>query len=573
VPAIPVAAVIAPEPLTAPARDVAPAADVARARDAAPAPEVSREPDAARVPAVAVAAEVTSVAPTPVTVIAPAAPEPAQLTAPARDVARPPDPAPDVARARDAAPAPEVSREPDAARVPAVAVAAEVTSVTPTPVTVIAPAAQEPAQLASTPSRAAAAVVEPAPAMPQDRAAVSRDEPVVGARSPTTVAEPAPELRMPPEPAAPAAVSGLSMERLTNLDDLLRLAASCGASTLYLAPNARPSVRVGGELWVLEDIPILEPAELDALLFAQKLAHDADASAFAGAEWTFDLPGAGRIRCMTFSDQRGPGSVFRIVPVRTVVADQLGLSLETQALTLEKDGLILVTGPRSSGKNAVIGGLLDLINRTRQAYIVTVQREVNATWEGERAFISQREARGGLDDMLAVGRAALRENPDVLVLQEVRSAALMSLAFDAAASGQLVIAGYTARTAPAAIAGVLSLYPVEQRRSVQVSLSQSLRGVVAQMLVPRAGGGRAAARELLLNTPPIAAAVAEGKTWQLPLAIEAGRNHGMVTMNEALVDLVQRGIVAAEDAYRQAPEQMVFLDALKRHGIDTSFLD
>jgi twitching motility protein PilT len=363
------------------------------------------------------------------------------------------------------------------------------------------------------------------------------------------------------------------MDRVTNLDDLLRLAASCGASTLYLAPYARPSVRVGGEVWVLEDIPILEPVELDGLLFALKLAHNADPEAFAGGEWTFDLPGAGRIRCMTVTDQRGPGAVFRVAAARTVAADQLRLSLEIQALTVERDGLILVTGPRSSGKNTVIGGLLDLINRTRQAYVVTVQREVNARWEGERAFISQREARGGLDDILAVARAALRENPDVLVLQEVRSAALMSLALDAAASGQLVIAGYTARTAPAAIAGLINLYPLDQRRTLQLSLSQYVRGVIAQTLVPKSDGGRAAARELMLNTPPIAAALAEGKTWQLPLAMEAGRNHGMVTMNAALLELVQHGIVAAEDAYRQAPEQMAFVDALKRLGIDTSFSD
>jgi len=276
---------------------------------------------------------------------------------------------------------------------------------------------------------------------------------------------------------------------------------------------------------------------------------------------------------MTIADQRGPGAVFRIVPARTAAADQLGLSLEAQALTLERDGLILVVGPRSSGKNIVIGGLLDLINRTRQAYVVTVQREVNARWAGERAVISQREARGGLDDMLTVARAALRENPDVLVLQEVRSAALMSLALDAAASGQLVIAGYTARTAPTAIAGLLSLYPIEQRRGVQLSLSQYLRGVIAQALVPRPDGGRAAARELMLNTPPIAAALAEGKTWQLPLAMEAGRHHGMVTMNEALLELVQHGMVAAEEAYRQAPEQMAFVDALRRLGIETSFTD
>jgi twitching motility protein PilT len=416
-------------------------------------------------------------------------------------------------------------------------------------------------------------VAPPPPAAPeQPRAELPQDASADGTRARTKVVEP-PDVRTPGEPSAPPSVSGVSLETLTNLDDLLRLAAACGASTLYLAPHARPSVRVGGEVWVLDDIPILAAAELDALLFALKLAHNADVAAFGGGEWTFDLPGAGRIRCMTVTDQRGPGAVFRIVPSRTVAADQLGLSLEIQALTLERDGLILVTGPRSSGKNAVIGGLLDLINRARQAYIVIVQREVNAIWAGERAFISQREARGGLDEMLAVARAALRENPDVLVLQEVRSAALMSLALDAAASGQLVIAGYTARTAPAAIAGLLGLSPLDQRKNVQLSLSQYLRGVIAQTLVPGSDGGRAAARELMLNTPPIANALAEGKMWQLPLAIEAGRNHGMITMNEALLELVRHGRVAPEDAYRQAPEQMAFVDALKRLGIDTSFTD
>jgi twitching motility protein PilT len=437
-------------------------------------------------------------------------------------------------------------------------------------VAAIAPAIASPPPAATLPPPP-----QPAPiASPAPRAHTDAGEDAPAA-SPRTAARPIEftDVHVPAESAVPPSVSGLSLERLTNLDDLLRLAASCGASTLYLAPHLRPSVRVGGEVWVLEDIPVLEPAGLDALLFALKLAHNADAAAFAGGEWTFDLPGAGRIRCMAVSDQRGPGAVFRIVPSRTVAADQLGLSLEIQALTVERDGLILVSGPRSSGKNAVIGGLLDLINRTRQAYVVTVQREVNATWEGERAFISQREARGGLDDILAVARAALRENPDVLVLQEVRSAALMSLALDAAASGQLVIAGYTARTAPAAISGLLSLCPFEQRRNVQLALSQCLRGVIAQTLVPRPNGGRAAARELMLNTPPIAAALAEGKAWQLTLAMEAGRNHGMVTMTEALLELVQHGIVSAEDAYRQAPEQMAFVDALKRLGVDTSFTD
>src|SRR5207237_8458270 len=135
---------------------------------------------------------------------------------------------------------------------------------------------------------------------------------------------------------------------------------------------------------------------------------------------------------------------------------------------------------------------------------------------------------------------------------------------------QLVIAGYTARSATTAIEGIVNMYPFEQRRTVQLALAQHLRGVVVQALVPRPSGGRIPARELLLNTPPVSAALAEGKIWQLPLAMEA-ENNGMVSMNTALLALVQGGAVTAEEAYRQAPDPIAFLDLLNRHGADTSF--
>jgi twitching motility protein PilT len=360
------------------------------------------------------------------------------------------------------------------------------------------------------------------------------------------------------------------IEPLITLDELLRLAAASGASTLYVSPNAQPTVRIDGEVLVLEDqLPMPGERELEGMLFSLKLAYQADVRPFPGAEWTFELPDVGRIRCMTFSDQHGAGGVFRI-PLRTAPAEEVALSIETQALATEKEGLVLISGERSSGKHAIVGSLVDLVNRTRQVYVVAVQREVNVPWEGDRAFISQREARGGLDDMLAVARAALRENPDVLVLQEVRSAPLMTLALDAAASGQLVIAGYTARSATAAIEAILNMYPFEQRRTVQLALAQHLRGVVVQALVPRSSGGRIPARELLLNTPPVATALAEGKIWQLPLAIEAG-NNGMVSMQAALLELIHQGEVTAEEAYRQAPDPIAFLEFLNRQGMDTSF--
>jgi twitching motility protein PilT len=189
------------------------------------------------------------------------------------------------------------------------------------------------------------------------------------------------------------------------------------------------------------------------------------------------------------------------------------------------------------------------------------------------SFISQREVRGGTDEMLAVARAALREDPDVLVLEELRTPGLMNLALDAAASGQLVIGGFPAHNATGAIDRIIDLYPPEYRRQVQLSLAQNLRGVAAQVLLRRITGGRVAAREVLLNTPAVRSLLAEGKTSQLPLAIEGGRPYGMVPLNDALVGYVQGGVVDVREAYWRAADRAAFLALLKRQGLDTSLIE
>jgi len=368
-----------------------------------------------------------------------------------------------------------------------------------------------------------------------------------------------------PPPLAEPALSGI--------DRLLRLAAARGASTLYLSSGARPSIRIDGDVQTLDGAAILAPNDVESLLLTLMPERSAEAlRSGAASEWISEFEDLGRVRCLGFRDYRGPGGVFRMIPQRTVTSDQLGLSREIQGLANEIDGLVLVTGPRLSGKRTLMSAFVDHINRTRHVHIVTVEREINIVHERIGSMVSQREAHGSVA-MVAAVRGALREDPDVLMLEDVRSAELVELALDAAAGGRLVICGFPARSAAAAIDGVIDLSPPGDRRRVQLLLAQNLRGVVAQVLLKKSGGGRLAARELLLNTPAVAGLLAEGKTSQLPLAIEGGRKLGMVPLNDALGGFVQSGAVDVREAYRCAADRPGLVTLLQRQGIDVSAVE
>ncbi len=362
--------------------------------------------------------------------------------------------------------------------------------------------------------------------------------------------------------------------RYLGIGRLLRIASARGASSLYLTAGARPSIRVDDEILPLETEPPLGRAEVEALIL--EMAPGASRDAFAGgssAEWVYELPDVGRVRCVTFRDQRGPGAVFRLIPTRLISADQLGLSRDIQSLGGEREGLVLVAGPRLSGKSTLISAFVDLINRTRSDYVVTLETEIKFVHENRRAMVSQREARGESDAMLQGARAALRENPDVLVIDDLKTPDLVAVALDAAESGHLVIGAVTAHTASAAIGRLIETAPYDRQTQVALSLSESLRGAVAQVLLRKTGGGRVAARELLFNMPSVASLIAEGKIGQLPLAIDSGRKYGMVPMNDALLGFVQGGAVDAREAYRKAYDRAAFLEIMKREGIDTSFVE
>ena len=261
-----------------------------------------------------------------------------------------------------------------------------------------------------------------------------------------------------------------------------------------------------------------------------------------------------------------------------MTAEQLGLSREIQALAIEPEGLLLVSGPRSSGKRTLISALVDLINRTRRDHVISIESEINVVHEQGRSFISQREVRGGIvtEDMVTVARAALREDPDILILEELRSPALMNVALDAAGAGQLVIGGFPAHSATSAVDRIIDLCPPEHRRQVRLSLALNLRGVVAQVLVEKKLPVGASRRgEVLLNTfPAVASMLRRGQ--DVTAAVDDRRRppeHGALQRRDSSGFLCRAVWSNVREAYRSRAADVGFLALLKRQGVDTSVIE
>jgi twitching motility protein PilT len=371
---------------------------------------------------------------------------------------------------------------------------------------------------------------------------------------PTVVPEPPVQIRP---------VSGTPLERI------LRIAAARGAATVYVVAQSHPVIRVDGEISMLDSEPVLSAADIERLI--KELAPE-HAEGSASEEWMTDVPEVGRVRCVTFRDERGPGVIFRMTPPKAISADQLGIPPDVQALCAQPDGLVLVTGARASGKSTLLNAFVDLINRTRSDHIITIESQIGFVHEGRRSFISQREVKGPEAAAGAV-RSAFREDPDVLVIDDIRTPEVVVAAFEAAEAGRLVFGAVTASSTIAALDRVIELFPAGRRGQVQASLAEALRGVVAQMLLRRVRGGRIAAREILLNTPVVAGLIIEGKTTQLPVALDSGRRHGMVPLADSFAALVREGTVHAAEAYRKTPDRAALLAALRADGIDTSFAE
>jgi twitching motility protein PilT len=262
-----------------------------------------------------------------------------------------------------------------------------------------------------------------------------------------------------------------------------------------------------------------------------------------------------------------------MIATRAATAEQLGLSREVQALATESQGLVLVAGPRASGKSTLMSALVDLVNRQRAEFVITLERQIRLVHDHKSALVSQREIRGGADEALAAARSALREGPDVLVIDDLISPHMVPLLLTAAAEGLLVFVSIASPSTSDAVQRFIELAAPEMRNAVQSAMTESFRGAVAQVLLKKTGGGLVAAREVLLATAPVSRVIGEGQLEQLPHALESGRKHGMVSFSETLIDYVRSGTVDVREAFRKAPDRDRLLAGLKREKIDTSLVE
>ena len=289
-------------------------------------------------------------------------------------------------------------------------------------------------------------------------------------------------------------------------------------------------------------------------------------------DWAYEIVDYARFRCNAGRDRHGPLAVFRVIPAKLSTADEMGLSREVQNLCYLTKGLVVVTGPTGSGKSTTLASLVDLINRTRTDHIITIEDPIEFVHTSKKCLVTQRQVGLHTRSFKNALRAALREDPDIIMVGEMRDLETVSIAIETAETGHLVFGTLHTTTAASTVDRIIDQFPPDRQSQVRVMLSESLRGVIAQTLCKKIGGGRVAAREILLTIPAVSNLIREGKTFQIPSIMQTNRKTGMVTLNDALVELVDAKLVEPKEAYMKSVEKSGMLAALKAKRHDVSFL-
>ena len=348
------------------------------------------------------------------------------------------------------------------------------------------------------------------------------------------------------------------------LERLLRAMATEGASDLHLTGGQRPRWRIDGAMHEIADIPPLGPETVLELL--GDMLEDRNRKEFEAAndtDFALALPGVARFRVNLFRDLGGVGAVFRLIPNTILTLDQLGMPAVVTEFCKIPKGLVLVTGPTGSGKSTTLAAMVDLINRERKEHVITLEDPVEFVHRSQLSLVNQREVGSHTMSFAAAIRAALREDPDIILVGEMRDHETVSLALEAANTGHLVLATLHTSTAVSTIERIVGLFPPEEQSRIQVTLADVVRGIVAQNLLQRIGGGRVAAFEILVSSAAVSNLIREGKTHQIVSSMQTGKAAGNQLLNDSLADLVKSGTVEYEDALSKAVDKA---DLAKRLG-------
>jgi twitching motility protein PilT len=380
----------------------------------------------------------------------------------------------------------------------------------------------------------------------------------------------------------PPAVSNAEVPRATvtgnpgldRIETLLRTLVRNKASDLHLRAGSPPMLRANGEIAPIANESVLSSDDIDAMLATIMLDQNrAEFKDINDTDFAHEIVGVARFRGNALRDRKGTGAVFRAIPAAVVTVEQMGLSQEVQRLCHLTKGLVLVTGPTGSGKSTTLCALIDLINRTRSDHVITIEDPIEFVHESKKCLITQRHVGVHTSSFKHALRAALREDPDIVLVGELRDLETVSMAIETAETGHLVFGTVHTSTAVSTVDRVIDQFPPDRQAQIRVMLSESLKGVISQVLCKKIGGGRVAAREIMLSTPSVSNLIREGKTFQLPSVLQTSRKLGMVTMNDALIELVDTGMVESEEAYLKATDKAGIIHMLKQRGKDVSFAD
>ena len=390
-------------------------------------------------------------------------------------------------------------------------------------------------------------------------------------------APPAPRVeaaRPEPTPMPTTRVTATGNRALDKIEGLLRTLVANKASDLHLRAGAPPMLRLNGEIAPIPNEAALSSSDIDEMLSAVMLEQNRDEfKEINDTDFAHEIPGVARFRGNALRDRKGTGAVFRAVPAAVVTVEQMGISQEVQRLCHLTKGLVLVTGPTGSGKSTTLCALIDLINRSRSDHVITIEDPIEFVHESKKCLITQRHVGVHTSSFRHALRAALREDPDIVLVGELRDLETVSMAIETAETGHLVFGTVHTSTAVSTVDRVIDQFPPDRQAQIRVMLSESLKGVISQVLCKKIGGGRVAAREIMLSTPSVSNLIREGKTFQLPSVLQTSRRLGMVTMNDALIDLVESKQVEPQEAYLKATDKVGILHMLKQRGKDISFAD
>jgi twitching motility protein PilT len=333
-----------------------------------------------------------------------------------------------------------------------------------------------------------------------------------------------------------------------DITQLLTFAHREGASDVHLSSGEQPMLRIDGDMKRIEHPP-LSPEEVHHMVF--DIMSDAVRKTFQetnDADFSFELGNTARFRVNAFRTRRGEGAVFRTIPTKVMSFDELGLPQVIKEIADKEKGLVLVTGPTGSGKSTTLAAMIDYINEGYEGHILTIEDPIEFVHTSKKCLVNQREVGPHTMSFDAALRGALREDPDVILVGEMRDLETISLALTAAETGHLVFGTVHTSSAPKTVDRIIDVFPAGQQSQIRTMFAESIQAVITQTLLRKRAGGRIAALEILIGTPAVRNLIRENKIHQIPSSMQTGQAVGMQTLDMALIDLVNRGLVTREEA-------------------------